>query len=103
MNEKEELYIPICRFRCLACKVNISILPSFLIPYFQHTLHSMVERLSRVLKGEKIDGGRQQLAQHMKRFYERIHWVHSFFTDLGQQLGFTKDIKKEVYSMLLFN
>src|SRR5699024_10897612 len=64
-----EFYIPICRFRCLACKVTISILPSFLIPYFQHTLDSMVGRLSSALKGEKVKGSRQQLEQHMKRFY----------------------------------
>src|SRR5699024_3255020 len=32
--EEGEFYIPICQFRCLACKVTISILPSFLIPYF---------------------------------------------------------------------
>lgn len=93
--EEGEFYIPICRFRCLACKVTISILPSFLIPYFQHTLDSMVGRLSSALKGEKVKGSRQQLEQHMKRFYERIHWIHSFFTDLGFKLGFTRDVKKE--------
>lgn len=94
INERE-LYIPICRFRCLNCNVTISILPSFLIPYFQHTLDTMLERLSGVLNGEKVKGSRQQLTQHLKRFNERIHWVHSFFTDLGYKLGFTQDIKKE--------
>ncbi|WP_066189519.1 MULTISPECIES: DUF6431 domain-containing protein [Gracilibacillus] len=95
INQEEELHIPICRFRCLVCQVTISILPSFLIPYFQHTLDTMMERLSSVLKGEKVKGSRQQLEQHLKRFYESIHWTHSFFTDAGYQLGFTKDIKKE--------
>lgn len=90
-----EFYIPICRCRCLACKVNISILPSFLIPYFQHTLDAMVRRLNSTLKGEKIKGSRQQLEQHVKRFCEKIHWVHSFFTDLGYKLSFMQDIKKE--------
>ncbi|MEI3615048.1 hypothetical protein [Pseudogracilibacillus sp. SO30301A] len=95
ITEEKELYIPICRFKCLDCKVTISILPSFLIPYFQHTLDWMVIRLSKVLKGEKIKGSRQQLEQHMKRFNERIHWIHSFFMDLGYKLGFTQDFKKE--------
>lgn len=95
INEEGEFHLPICRFRCLGCKVNISILPSFLIPYFQHTLPMMLDRMSSVLKGEKVKGSRQQLEQHMNRFYERIHWVHSFFTDLGHSLAFTKDTKKE--------
>lgn len=93
--EEGEFHIPICRFRCLACKVTISILPSFLIPYFQHTLDSMVGRLSSALKGAKVKGSRQQLEQHMKRFCERIPWIHSFFIDLGFKLGFTQNIKKE--------
>jgi len=95
INDKNELYIPICRFRCLACKTNTSILPSFLIPYFQHTLDAMIGRLSKFLNGEKVRGSRQQLRQHIKRFYEKIHWVHSFFIDLGYQLGISKEIKKE--------
>lgn len=95
MEENKEFYIPICRFRCLSCGVNNSILPSFLIPYFQHTLHTMMERLAPVLKGKKVNGSRQQLAQHVKRLYEKIQWVHSFFADLGHQLGLSKDIKKE--------
>lgn len=95
INGQEALYIPICRLRCLGCKGNISILPSFLIPYYQHTLHTMVERLESVLKGNKINESRQQLAQHLKRFYERINWLHSFFIDLGIRQGLTMDIKKE--------
>lgn len=92
---EKSFHIPICRFRCLECNVNISILPSFLIPYFQHTLYTIVERISRLLEGEKAKGYRQQLAQHVKRFNARLHWIHSYFMDLGHQLGFSKDLKKE--------
>lgn len=93
--QNQAWYIPICRFRCIACKVNISILPDFLIPYFQHTLPTMIKRIDRFLRGKKIGGIRQQLAQHMQRFYEELHWLHSFFNDLGYQLGFSQDLKKE--------
>jgi len=95
IDEKSELLIPICRMRCKACGVNISILPDFLIPYYQYTLHTIVERVRRFLREEKVDGSRQKLAQHVKRFYENLHWIHSFFMDLGHQLGFSKDLKKE--------
>ncbi len=91
----QAVHIPICRFRCLACGVNISILPDFLIPYYQHTLHTIVERVHLLLRGKKAIGSRQQLAQHTKRFYEILHWTHSFLMDLGHPLGFTQDQKKE--------
>src|SRR5699024_4775881 len=95
-NDKDEAFcIPICRFRCLVCKVNISILPSFLIPYFQHTIHTIVGRVREYLEAKKVRGYRQQLALYIKRFCERLNWIHSFFMDLGCQLGLSKDIKKE--------
>src|SRR5699024_4645795 len=86
INDEGELYIPICRFRCLACKITISILPSFLVSYFHYTFDTMVGRLSGVLNGKKVKGSRQQLEQHMKRFNERIHWIHSFFRKAGPSL-----------------
>lgn len=95
INEHGAFHIPVCRFSCLACKVNISILPSFLIPYFQHTIHMIVKRVREFLGEKKVHGYRQQLAQYIKRFCERLHWIHSFFMDLGYQLGLSKDIKKE--------
>src|SRR5699024_6490383 len=93
INEDVGLCLPICRWRCLACKVNISILPDFLIPYFQHTLHTIVERVRSYLEGKRDADNRQQLSQVIKRFYHRLHWIHSFFVDIGHQLGLTKDIK----------
>lgn len=96
ITEEDELYIPICRLRCLACKVNISILPDFLIPYFQSTLHTIVERVDYFLRGGKIARSLRQLfGQHLKRFFEVLQWIHSFFVDLGYSTGFSKDRKKE--------
>ncbi len=91
----QALRIPICRLKCLSCGVNISILPDFLIPYFQHTLYAMVERINLFLRRKKVAGSRQQLAQHLERFYEKLHWLHTFFIDSGEHLGFSKNLKKE--------
>ena len=56
----------------------------------------IIEGMRRLLKGEKRQGNRQQLAsQHANRFYEKFHWVHSFFETRGIDLGFHEDIKKE--------
>jgi hypothetical protein len=37
--------IPILRFRCLSCDKTFSILPDFLLPYFQHSLEFVLECL----------------------------------------------------------
>lgn len=93
--DDQALYIPICRFRCHNCKVNISILPDFLIPYYQHTLSMMVNRIDGFLNGKKVKGSRQQLAQHITRFIGNLSWIHSFFVGLGQRIGLSQDQKKE--------
>jgi hypothetical protein len=91
----EHIPIPICRYKCLVCKITISILPSFLVPYFQYTLYMIMEGIKRFFNGEKCQGNRQLIAQHVKRFCSKIHWIHSFFMDQGCRMGLSEDIKKE--------
>ncbi|WP_353733689.1 DUF6431 domain-containing protein [Syntrophothermus sp.] len=49
---QEELLISIRRFKCSCCKRTTSILPSFLLPHYQHTvsfvLGCLQETFSRV-------------------------------------------------------
>lgn len=65
--------IPICRFRCIACKVNISVLPDFLIPYFQYTIHTILSRLKFVLEQKKVNIARQLLHFHLTRFLKCLN------------------------------
>ena len=53
------------------------------------------EGIRRLLSGEKSDVSRQILAYHLKRFYEKLHLIHSFFADHGSPSGVSKDRKKE--------
>jgi len=91
----EHIFIPICRYRCLSCGVTVSLLPSFLIPYFQYTLHMITNGIERLLNGEKSNSSRQLLAYHLNRFYKKLYWIHSFFMDHGYQSGLSGNIKKE--------
>lgn len=43
ITEELTIKIPICRMKCLICKVSISILPDFFIPYFQHTIKTVLD------------------------------------------------------------
>lgn len=92
--------IPICRFRCLACGVNLSVLPDFLIPYFQYTIHTVLRRLEKLLQENKKNSGRQLLRFHLMRFMKNLNWVHSYLADIGQTFGVAGDIKNEATKYL---
>ncbi|MDQ0233675.1 hypothetical protein J2S19_005032 [Metabacillus malikii] len=95
ITEVVTLRIPICRLKCLQCEVNISILPDFLIPYFQHTIHTVMKRVNQILKKKKAKGSRQLLRFHLNRYLKCINWIHSFFIGIGKICGMSGDIKKE--------
>lgn len=95
ITERETVKVPICRWRCLSCGISLSILPDFLIPYFQHTLHTVLTRVDQLLQGKKVNGERQLLRFHWKRYVKNLHWIHSFFIEMGYTDGLSKDIKKE--------
>jgi Domain of unknown function (DUF6431) len=95
ITEEATIKIPICRMKCLVCKMSFSILPDFLIPYFQHTVHTILERIHQLLQKKKANGGRQLLRFHLKRYLKKVHWIHSFFTDNGHVIGVSEDPKKE--------
>jgi hypothetical protein len=87
--------IPICRLKCLSCKTSFSILPDFLIPYFQHTIHTVLNRINLLLQRKKVNGSRQLLRFFLLRYYKKLQWIHSFFIDIGHTMGMSTDTKKE--------
>ncbi|MBE3570819.1 MAG: hypothetical protein IMW92_12120 [Bacillales bacterium] len=100
ITKEESNRIPICRLKCLACKKTFSILPDFLIPYFQHTTLTILERLQQFLVEKKTSGSRQLLAFHLRRYLKGLKWVHSFFINLGNVWGFSNNIKNEAVTYI---
>ena len=98
--EEGTLNLPICRMKCMACDKTFSILPDFLIPYFQHTLHTIIFGVEHVLEGKQNKTKRQVMASHLKRFLMTLNWIHTFFADQGDVLDFSEDIKKEAKKYL---
>ncbi|MEC5273647.1 DUF6431 domain-containing protein [Caldifermentibacillus hisashii] len=95
ITEEEEVKIPICRIICLSCKKTFFIIPDFLIPYFQHSLETIFKRIEQFLEKKKSKGSRQLLAFYWRRYQKKLRWIHSFFVDLGEEMGLSKDMKKE--------
>ncbi|MEC1722553.1 DUF6431 domain-containing protein [Schinkia azotoformans] len=100
ITEDQTLAIPICRIKCTSCLKTFSILPSFLIPYFQHTIHTVIARLLALIEGKKANGIRQLLAFYYKRYMKQLNWVHMVFVDWGYVVQFSGDLKEEAIKYL---
>lgn len=65
--EEETAYrIPICRLLCSVCGKSVSVLPSFLLPYFQHTMDFILHILLAFWMV-----GISLCTRQLRRFYEK--------------------------------
>jgi hypothetical protein len=65
--------------KCSHCNITLSILPSFLIPYFQHTTLTIVMSIyNRLLRKMAPKLSRQLISFHLKRYNHQLDWIISF-------------------------
>jgi hypothetical protein len=97
--------IPICRYKCYSCQITISILPSFLIPYFQHSVLFVASTIyHKLLKKKSPHISRQLVTFYLKRFNSQLAWISSCLLSFQES---TKDnhinsplrILKLIYSL----
>ncbi|MFC5558588.1 DUF6431 domain-containing protein [Ureibacillus thermophilus] len=70
----------ICRFRCSICFQTVSILPHFLLPYFQHTTRTIVQWLHDVFHQTGTNPSKRQLISfYLRRFIQTISWIYMYF------------------------
>lgn len=100
ITEDEEVRVPICRYKCTVCKKTTSLLPDFLIPYFQHTVQTVVSYIKQTLDKKHKQERRQLSEFHLGRFRRKIHWVHSWFVEQGFIGGFSENKRKEAMKYL---
>lgn len=100
ITENETRSIFILRMKCIDCKMTFSILPDFLLPYFQNTIHTVISGINMLLHRKKLKERRQVTSFHLKRYLRYLNWVHSSFIDMGQVLGFSGDKRKEAIKYL---
>lgn len=84
--------VPICRYRCRNCRKTFSVLPNFFIPYFQHTLTTIMNYIEEKMVGNKMMRYRQLVDFYVKRFSSQLTWIHTFFADQGRVLPFGKKV-----------
>lgn len=104
-----ELVVMVHRLFCPVCCRTVSLLPSFLLPFFQHTARFVVESLLG-----KVKSYRELLRFHWRRFLGNVNRVLAFLRDLGMReclpeggkeramklLGSIETSGLEVFSML---
>ncbi|TCK08013.1 UNVERIFIED_ORG: hypothetical protein BDK47_10264 [Anoxybacillus amylolyticus] len=91
---KDVYRIWIARYRCVICKKTVTVLPTFLLPYFQYTIwtivHWLKECLSSLLGKEKSSSKffppRQGVGFYMRRFLAHLPRLRWFFQTKGKRI-----------------
>lgn len=94
-----EYRIPICRMICPNpnCKKTFSILPDFLLPYFQHTMEVVLQTLLQYWTCLIHILNRQLVWFYRKRFIVNSKTVEVFLREEGRREAFPEDkIKKAI-------
>ncbi len=75
-----ELVVMVRRLFCPVCRRTVSLLPSFLLPFFQHTVRFVVNSLLG-----KVKSYRELLRFNWRRFLANANRVLAFLRDLGMR------------------
>ena len=86
------LLIFICRLKCRHCKKAFTILPSFLLRKFQHTVGSIMDFLRDFFKRRYSGVYRQLLYFYRKRFLSNLNLFEMFFRSTGIMDIFPQDL-----------
>lgn len=98
--EVEQCRIPICRLKCPSCKQSLSILPTFLLAYFQYTVNVIFEKLESLIIKGKINDYHQLALFYRKRFLNRLNQIEMFFRDDGFRGFLPKNTKEKATKLL---
>ncbi len=79
ITDKKFYRIPICRLKCSSCLKTVSVLPTFLLRYFQYTVNTIITKLKCFLADRSIVGYRQLVLFYRKRFLNKLNFVEMFF------------------------
>jgi len=90
-----ELVVMIHRLLCPACRKTVSLLPSFLLPFFQYTTRFVVKSLLG-----KAKSYRELLRFHWRRFLETANGILAFLRDRGVRDRLPEDRKERAMKLL---
>lgn len=92
--------IDICRYRCPSCLKTISLLPHFLLPYFQHTRDTILQSLRARFQKLSFSLCRQLTAYYHKRFLNNLPAIISVLRELGWREKLPDDFNKRAIKLV---
>jgi transposase-like protein len=98
--EEKQHRIPILRLKCPSCRNTLSILPTFLLSYFQYTIDLILEKLKDILINHNTGHYHQLMLFYRKRFLNRLSQIEMFFRDEGFKDALPKDPKEKAIKLL---
>ena len=102
ITEKNKNYrLHIKRFKCLHCRRTVSLLPSFLLPYFQRSLKAIFTALYSYLVKKQYTLEQRQLHTYLRRFLDNLPGIMGFFRDkICSRLKFNCSQKKKAIKLI---
>ena len=88
------------RYRCIHCNHTVSILPSFLLPYFQRSLKSVFSCLEQYFHHKKCTLTKHQVYFYIRRFKNNIPGLMAFFRKFDPGLSFKDSPNKKAIKLI---
>jgi hypothetical protein len=98
--DEKQHRIPILRLKCPSCRNTISLLPTFLLSYFQYTADVIITKLRDIIIDHNIGDYHQLVLFYRKRFLNRLNQIEMFFRDDGFKGTLPKDPKEKATKLL---
>lgn len=97
---KRDYRIPILRLICPCCCKTISILPDFLLPYFQRPVKLTIAFLKQYFACKRVLSYYQQLQFYRRRFLKNLVRIEAFFRDMGCREKIPAEEKQKAIKLL---
>lgn len=100
--QQEQQYVPVLRFLCRVCRHTLSILPAFVIPFFQYSVPVILSTLRTwfLKRGEQLNIPAACLRFWRQRFNENLSRIEIFFRYRGVPDVIPQDQKEKAIKLL---
>lgn len=97
---KRDLRIHVRRLKCSCCRKTLSVLPSFLLPHYQHPVTLILECLKGYFLLGKLKSYYQKIQFYRRRFLKNIKLIEAFFRDQGYREVIPQRVKEKAIKLL---
>jgi len=97
---KRSYLLPILRLKCPCCEQTFSLLPDFLLPFYQTPVKLILEYLKRYWHDRRTAVYYQRLQFYRRRFLKNLNLMEAFFRELGHRDIIPRMLKGKAIKLL---